>query len=290
MKISLYTFVKDGLRLDYHVEAMLRYHARQFEEIVVVEGYSTDGTYEAICDIDPRIRIIRHDLGPKLDNSWMANAKDLARQACTGDWCILLDCDEFLPEWEFERLLPILETTGDDIIPVRPLHFYGNYRVHQLPRYALYGFRIHRNLPDVEVWGDGMNVRRRGVPLDEFRPERAFDIHHFGEVRRPARLREKWRAQSRMYHSIGKRDWLPSFLFDVFPHRWCKPEILSQLRIYNGPYISAVRENPDEFVRDGFRTYHWAVANGAITESSSNVAGVEGPPLHRDEQHEGLAL
>ncbi len=271
MRISLYTFVKDGLRLDYHVVAMLKHHARLFDELVVVEGLSTDGTYEAICNLASNIRVIRRDLGPKLDNSWMANAKDQARRACTGDWCVLLDCDEFLPEWEFERLRPVLSATDDNLLPVRPLHFYGSYRVHQLPQYAVFGYRIHRNQNDIEVWGDGMNVRQRDVPLGEFQAEKAFEIHHFGEVRYPARLREKWRAQGRMWRSIRRRDWMPSFLFDVFPHRWCDPEILPRLRTYDGPYVGAVNEDPDEFVRDRFQVHHWlqkSARQGSLSDSS----------------------
>jgi glycosyltransferase involved in cell wall biosynthesis len=259
MRLSLYTFVKDGIRLDYHTVAMLKYHAKLFDEIVVVEGFSTDGTYEAICNIDQKIKIIRKELGRQsvMGVSWTANAKDTARRACTGDWCVLLDSDEFLPEWEFERLRSVVASTDKIMFPVRPLHFYGNYRVHQLPRYAVFGYRIHRNLEDIEVWGDGMNVRLRGVELEQFRTEDSFEIHHFGEVRNPARLREKWRAQGRRHKAIHKIDWMPSFVFDLFPHRWCKPEILPKMRIYDGPFVSAVQDDPDEFVRDGFKVYHW---------------------------------
>jgi len=259
MRLSLYTFVKDGIRLDYHVVAMLKYHARLFDEIVVVEGFSTDGTYEAIRDIDPKIKIIRKELGQQSDMgvSWTASAKDTARRACIGDWCVLLDSDEFLPEWECERLRSVAAATDKVMLPVRPLHFYGNYRVHQLPRYAVFGYRIHRNLEDIEVWGDGMNVRQRDVKLEKFNAEDAFEIHHFGEVRHPSRLREKWRAQARRHKRIRRRDWMPSFMFDVFPHRWCKPESLPDMRIYDGPFISAVDENPDEFVRDDFKVLHW---------------------------------
>lgn len=260
MKLSLYTFVKDGLRLDYHVVPMLKYHANLFDEIVVVEGYSTDGTYDAICDIDTKIHIVRKDLGPKLDNSWMANAKDDARKLCTGDWCVMLDCDEFMPEWEFERMRVDLSKCDDVVRPVTMLHFYGSYKTHMLPMYSHYGFRVHRNFDDFEVWGDGMNVRQRDVPLPAFDQQLAFKCHHFGEVRWPARLREKWRAQGRMYKAIRSRDWMPSFLFDLFPHRWCHPDHIPNLRIYEGPYIPPVLDDPNEFVRDDFEVYRWARA------------------------------
>jgi glycosyltransferase involved in cell wall biosynthesis len=270
VRMSLYTFVKDGIRLDYHTVAMLTYHAKMFDEIVVVEGYSTDGTYEAICDISPKIRIIRRRLGRPKDVSWTANAKDAARRECTGDWCVLLDSDEFLPEWEFDRLCNVAATTSEDMFPVRPLHFYGNYRVHVLPKYALFGYRIHRNLPDIEVWGDGMNVRRREVELEKFDPDKAFEIHHFGEVRHPARLREKWRAQARRHKRNGKIDWIPSFLFDIFPHRWYTSELGALAKIYDGPFISAVQENPAEFVRDGFKVYNWA-RNLSHVQPATNI-------------------
>jgi glycosyltransferase involved in cell wall biosynthesis len=268
MKLSLYTFVKDGLRLDYHTTAMLRYHAKLFDEIVVAEGYSTDGTYEAIRDIDPKIRIIRSDLGSSLSNDWYVRGKDLARGECTGDWCVMVDSDEFLPEWEFVRLRQTLATTSETILPFRFLHFYGNYRVHLLTSNAPFGRRVHRNLPDMEVWGDGMNVRQRGVELTRPNLDGAFLCHHFGEVRRPARLREKWRAQGRRYHGVAKRDWLPSLAFDLLPHRWCRDSMLPRIRIYNGPYVSAVQEDPAEFVRDNFKVYYWAVKKGAQVDDS----------------------
>jgi glycosyltransferase involved in cell wall biosynthesis len=257
MKISLYTFVKNGIYFDYHVEAMLRYHVKQFDEVVVVEGFSNDGTFEAIKDI-PGIRILRSQLGDACDISWYVRGKDAARAACTGDWCVLLDCDELMPDWELRRLRETIEKTEQDILGVRPLHFYGSYKTHILPRYAKHGFRIHRNLPDVEVWGDGMNVRRRSVNLPPVEMDVAFEIHHFGEVRRAARLREKWRAQSRMYKSDARKDWVPRFVYKLMPHQWFDSDILPRVRIYEGPYVSAVLENPDEFVRDGFKVYRWA--------------------------------
>src|SRR5688500_3753831 len=105
MKLSIYTFIKDGLFLDYHVVAMLKHHLSLADEIVVVEGQSTDGTYEAIKDLDAKITVIRsHPVTTDPSISWLTACKNESRRGCTGDWCILLDCDEFIPEWEFERL------------------------------------------------------------------------------------------------------------------------------------------------------------------------------------------
>ena len=88
MKLSLYTFVKDGLFFDYHVVDMLRHHLPLADEIVVCEGYSNDGTYEAISNIDAKIKIHRQRIDTANAKAWLRSAKDQARQRCTGDWCI----------------------------------------------------------------------------------------------------------------------------------------------------------------------------------------------------------
>ena len=85
-----------------------------------------------------------------------------------------------------------------------------------------------------------------------------FTCHHFGCVRNPARLREKWRnMRGRLYNAEQPRFRLPSFLFNLFPHDWADPDYLPYLRVYDGPYVKAVRDNPAEFVRDGLKLYKY---------------------------------
>ena len=257
MRLSLYTFVRNGLYFDFHVEAMLRHHLPLADEIVVDEGFSTDGTYEAICGIDPKIRIFRNEWDRSDPLTWHIKFKNRARQNCTGNWCILLDCDEFIPEWEFDRLRDMLAATADDVLPVKFWHFYGNYKVHQARTDRVYpprfGYRIHRNLPEIHVWGDGANVRRSDREPTPATEANAFAVHHFGEVRHAARLRQKWRTQARQHNARNPRwDFVPGFVFDWFPHDWADPEIVPHLHVYEGPYIQAVRNNPAEFTRDNF--------------------------------------
>jgi glycosyltransferase involved in cell wall biosynthesis len=260
MKLSIYTAVRNGLYFDFHVVAMLRHHLPLADEIVVNEGYSTDGTYEAIHDISPKIRVHRSQFDRSDPSSWHRKFKNEARTRCAGDWCVLLDCDEFIPEWEFDRLRRLLETTDKLIVPVRFTHFYANYRVYmaRLPEITPdTGLRIHRNLPEIEVWGDGANVRLSSRPDDPsiVAPE-TVEVHHFGSVRHAARLRQKWRTQAKQ-HNPDRPSWdrVPGFMFDVFPHRWDDPDVLPYLEVYEGPHVQAVRDDPAEFTRDDLWLY-----------------------------------
>jgi glycosyltransferase involved in cell wall biosynthesis len=238
------------------------------DEIIVNDGHSTDGTFEAIRDLHPKIKVFQEPWEISQPLEWLTRAKNKARERCTGDWCILLDCDEFIPEWEFDRIRSTLATAGRDVFPVRFRHFYGNYKVFvdtslgRLPPIA--GYRIHRNVDTIEVWGDGANVGPVGGHFPAPDGNGAFECHHFGEVRHAARLREKWRWQARR-HKEGRLSWkdyvkdlVPGWAFRLFPHRWLDDEISSRLMAYDGPYIRAVREAPDEFVRDGFLTLRCA--------------------------------
>jgi glycosyltransferase involved in cell wall biosynthesis len=261
---------------------MLKHHLPLADEIIVNEGYSTDGTYEAIKDLDPKIKVHRFHWDRSDPTKWYIRFKNQARQLCTGDWCILLDCDEFIPEWEFDRLRRFLAETDKAIVPLRMTHFYGNYRVYfarLLPAMPARGMRIHRNRPDMVVWGDGMNVRIDGQQYGpETVAEEEFDCHHFGDVRHAARLRQKWHQQAKLYEQNRSRWWvrwarIPTFLFNLLPHRWDNPELLDHLEPYDGPFIQAVRDNPNEFVRDRFALVDLL----AQKKQSTDPAAVCGP-------------
>jgi hypothetical protein len=262
---------------------MLKHHLPLADEIIVNEGYSTDGTYEAICRLDAKIKVHRFEWDRSDPATWHVKFKNQARRLCTGDWCILLDCDEFIPEWEFERLRSHLAATEASILPLRYRHFYANYRVYQdkgdRPMPPSSTWRIHRNLEQIVVIGDGSDVRAaEGASLVVDR-ETFFECHHFGEVRRPSRLRHKWHIQSRQHGKRPRWSRMPAFLFNLLPHNWFDKDALPYLRIYEGPYIQAVRENPSEFVRDGMRLYNYlrARGQGATLQDRPATADAEAP-------------
>lgn len=264
MLLSIYTYVKDGIFHDLHAVDMLKHHIPLADEIVVNEGYSSDGTYEKIRDLDPKIRIFRtHWPKPEggLKVFWHIPLKDAPRRECKGEWCLHLDADEFIPEWDFQAIRDYIQTANEVMIPVKLINFYANYKVyHTDPAKVNWPARkmiLHRNRPDIEFWGDGANIRLKDTPLDWNCSPREFTCHHFGTVRNPARLRQKWHTQANLYTT--KRHWfsIPSFLFNWRPHDWRDPQFLDDLAIWEGSYVKAVRDNPDEFVRDDLQMYRF---------------------------------
>ncbi len=262
MLLSVYTAVRNGLYYDFHIVDMLRHHLPLADEIVVHEGYSDDGTYEAISNLDPKIRIVRSKWEtPGKSHEWYLPIKDRARRECRGKWCLLVDADECIPEWEFDRIREFARTFEGDIAAFRINDFYANYKVRIRKPMCWRKMIMHRNLPNIENWGDGANVRLSGQPFDWDQQELRFSVHHFGSVRAAERLREKWHVQGRLYGK-GKLVKLPAFMFNWFPHDWKNPDILSNLEVYEGPYVKAVRDNPDEYVRDDFELYRYLKERG----------------------------
>jgi hypothetical protein len=259
MRLSLYTFVKDGLYFDFHVVDMLKHHLPLADEIIVNEGFSSDGTYEAINGLDPKIKVHRLEWDTSDVKTWYLKFKEQARRLCSGDWCILLDCDEFIPEWEFDRIREFIRNAKKPIAQMKYVHFYANYRVYNRSpekyRWPVTKAVIHRNLPEMRVWGDGSNVLLGdGADAPDTVDETTFECHHFGCVRHAARLRQKWRMQYKInFAEKPKFDRTPGFVYDWLPHKWDDPDFLNDLAVYDGPLVKAVRDNPAEFVRDDWR-------------------------------------
>lgn len=261
MLLSVYTYIKNSIQHDLHAIDMLKHHLPLADEIIVNEGFSTDGTYELISKIDSKIRIFQTVWAKPADSfAWYIPLKDAARRECKGEWCLHLDADEFVPEWEFEEIRRFIRTTSEHLAAFHFLNFYGNYKVyHPNPEAIRWPGRkmiLHRNRPDIEFWGDGANVRMAGTELKWEGIPLRFHCHHFGTVRDPGTLRHKWYVQGAMYRGIRRWFQLPSFLFRLLPHDWRDPEFYHDLQTYEGPYVKAVLDNPKEFIRDGMRLYN----------------------------------
>ncbi len=257
MKLTVYTAIKNGYSQDLHAEAMLRHHLALADEIVVNEGFSTDKTYERITRIDPKIRVFRSEWEKPKDEAWCVGFKTAAKAAATGDWCIHLDSDEFIPEWEFSSIRQRLESTKEYMLPVKFINFYGSYRTyHANPEKVRWPDKkmiIHRNVPEIEFWGDGSNVKLRGQDFSWGQGEPEFTVHHFGMVRDAAILRYKWWLQGRAVSGKSTKLRPPFALFRVFPHDWRDPQFFDDLRLYPGPHIAAVQKDPGEFIRDDLK-------------------------------------
>lgn len=262
MKISIYTCARNVLYNDYHFLHMLRHHLPLADEIIVHEGFSTDGTYEAIANLDPKVRIIRSDWERYTGLDFIRQAKDEARRHCTGDWCIMLDADEFIPEWSFEELRHAMATTDRRTLAMSVTNFYGNYRVCVAEparfRWPWLKVNMHRNIPGIQLHGDnaaGVTAEGEELVMD---PQQAVcALHHFGYVRNPARLRQRWRARRGWRDNTPPRVRLPGWLFDLFPHNWLDPDIIPALALYTGRHTHTVLADPNEFTRDRMQLYYY---------------------------------
>jgi len=101
MRVSGFTFLRNGIKLGYPFAESIRSVLPIVDEFVIALGLSEDGTRERIEQIgDPKIRIldtqwnenIRNDLN--LKGYVYGQQKSIALFNCTGDWAFYLEGDE----------------------------------------------------------------------------------------------------------------------------------------------------------------------------------------------------
>src|SRR5438034_7110323 len=99
VKISGFTFIRNGVELGYPFVPSIRSLLPLCDEIIVNVPQSSDGTVQSVQAIgDPKIRIIESEWDPSIGKPNMRRHTDLALEQCTGDWCVYIQGDEVLHE------------------------------------------------------------------------------------------------------------------------------------------------------------------------------------------------
>ena len=111
VKLSGYTTTKNVIESDYPWKASIESLLGFCDEVVVVDGGSTDGTWESLQTMaafqgDGRLRVyqVKRDWDDYRFAVFDGQQKAVARSLCTGDWCWQMDIDEIVHEADYDKV------------------------------------------------------------------------------------------------------------------------------------------------------------------------------------------
>ena len=137
MKVSGFTFLRNGQQLGYPFVASIRSLLPLVDEFVIALGPCDDDTEAMVRAIgDPKIRILPTTWNERMRGDYSVGGfvygqqKSIALFNCTGDWAFYLEADEVLHENELPKIRAAMEKYLPDgrveALAFDYLHFYGN--------------------------------------------------------------------------------------------------------------------------------------------------------------------
>jgi len=133
MKVSAFTFIKNGQILGYPFLQSIKSILPIVDEFIINVGESTDETLEMIESIDnKKIRIIESKWNNAMqDRGYVYGQQKMISQFnCTGDWAFYIEGDEVYHENELEKIKQSmalhLNDSNVEALVFDFYHFYGN--------------------------------------------------------------------------------------------------------------------------------------------------------------------
>ena len=223
MKISGFSFVRNGIKLYYPVVESIKSILPIVDEFVIAvgKGDEDDTTRDQIAAIDDsKIKIIDTVWDERYYKKGVINGiqTNIAKEACSGDWLFYLQADEVV----HEKYLPIitarceelLDNTNVEGLLFKYKHFWGDYdHYHSGHGWYPNEIRIIRNRPDIYSWQSAQSFRRFDF-YDNPRQETghhklqvakvAAEIYHYGWVRPPHLMQNKRRALDSVHWGLNR--------------------------------------------------------------------------------------
>jgi glycosyltransferase involved in cell wall biosynthesis len=165
--ISGFMAIRNGLRLGYPFVEAIAAALPAVDELVVLDGYSEDGTFEVLERLrrrDPRIRLDRYRWDVRsVNGSAVRNAINAARDRASGAYILQVDANEVIPVEDVPRLRELARRyPAKELFGLPYQQFLGCLRFNEEFRY-----RFARNLPTIRSLYDGwtLGYRLRGGDL-----------------------------------------------------------------------------------------------------------------------------
>ena len=205
MKVSGFTFLRNGQKLGYPFVESIRSILPIVDEFVIALGPCEDDTEKRVREIgDPKIRIIPTQWNERIRSDYSVKGfvygqqKSIALFNCAGDWAFYLEADEVLHENDLPKIRAAMEKhLGDQRVEALAfdyLHFYGNKNtIAWSPGWYRSEVRIIRNT--IPAWSSESLFFNVVVSHKKSRQPRAAHtgatIFHYGWARSEAQMNLK---------------------------------------------------------------------------------------------------
>lgn len=214
MKISGFTFLRNGQKLGYPFVESLRSVLPLVDEFIIALGPCDDDTEKMLREIgDPKIRIIPTQWNEKIQNDYSIKGfvygqqKSIALFNCTGDWAFYVEADEVIHENDLPKIRAAMEKHLDnprvEALAFDFLHFYGNANTYAWsPRWYRSEVRIIRNT--IPAWSTESLYFNVVETHKKSRHPRAAHtgatVYHYGWVRSETQMNLKASAARNYGH------------------------------------------------------------------------------------------
>ena len=252
MKISGFTFVRNGIRFDFPVVESIKSVLSIVDEFIVNIGPDEDGTFDLIKSIgDPKIKIIQSQWNPNLNTGGylFAQQTNIALFNCTGDWAFYLQADEVVHEDDLPLIMACAEKYREDDrvegLTLYHLDFWGDYRtiMNVYPQSGQRRCRLVKPHSFVLSRGDAAGFTVHPKYKEKGRKIRVVDtgarLFHYCRVRSERVLQEKTQDSQRYHSERDFEDFKVNFYQHVprqfvTPYKGTHPKVMAE-RIMNYP-------------------------------------------------------
>ncbi|HVU27951.1 MAG TPA: glycosyltransferase [Verrucomicrobiae bacterium] len=213
MKVSGFTFLRNGQKLGYPFVESIRSILPIVDEFVIALGPCDDDTEKVLREIgDAKIRIIPTQWNERIRNDYSIKGfiygqqKSIALFNCTGDWAFYLEGDEVVHENDLPKIRSAMKKyLGDERVEALAfdyLHFYGNANTYAWsPGWYRSEVRIIRNT--IPAWGPkGLFFTVLDTQKKSRYPRAAHTgatVFHYGWVRSEAQMDLKTSATHKFW-------------------------------------------------------------------------------------------
>jgi hypothetical protein len=211
MKISGFTYVRNGFKFDYPIVQSLNSLLPIVDELIVVIGDSDDGTHEAIINLNnPKIKIIDTvwDEDMRNNGTIFSQQSDIGLKNCSGNWAFHLQIDEVIHENSILKITETINRAESDknidglLFPF--LHFWGDYNhIRNTRRTHRYEIRAFKNTGKVFSYNDSQGFRKynnKGLEEKLNVIKINTPVFHYSYTRHPKLMKQKANYFHRFWH------------------------------------------------------------------------------------------